>query len=123
MKQKQIQRFGLHLSLLAASLLSTQVFASGSFQNFLDQMRSFESGIDPAKASFYQQNLDNPVYNYAQVTAPGEIVRNPVTGSMVSEPTTIREFFTKLGVISLYNETATDQAAMFRQMQYNSLNA
>jgi len=123
MKQKQLQRFGLHLSLLAVSLLSTQVFASGSFQSFLDQMRAFESGIDPAKASFYQQNLDNPVYNYAQVTAPGEIVRHPVTGSMVSEPTTIREFFTKLGVISLYNETATDQAAMFRQMQYNSLNA
>jgi hypothetical protein len=123
MKQKQFQRFGLQLSLVAASLFSTTVFASGSFQNFLDQMRSFESGIDPAKASFYQQNLDNPVYNYAQVTAPGEIVRHPVTGSMVSEPTTIREFFTKLGVISLYNESATDQAAMFRQMQYNSLNA
>lgn len=122
MKRKHLPRFSLQLTLVA-SLLSAPAFANGSFQQFLDQMRAFESGVDPAKASFYQQNLDNPVYNYAQVTAPGEIVRDPVTGSMVSEPTTIREFFTKLGIISLYDESAVDQAEMFRQMQYNSLNA
>lgn len=104
--------------------LSAQAFAAqGSFQQFLDTMRAFESGIDPAKAAFYRQNLDQPVYNYAKVTAPGQIIRDPVTGSMISEATTIREFFQKLGVASFYSEFPADEAAMFRTMQYNSLNA
>ncbi|MBU2206730.1 MAG: sugar-binding protein [Gammaproteobacteria bacterium] len=118
------------ISLLSASCLlmlmgvSTAASATqGTFQNFLDTMRAFESGIDPAKADFYRQNLDLPVYTYAQVTAPGEIVRDPVTGSMIPEATTIREFFSKLGVNQLYSEYPQDEAAMFRSMQYNSLNA
>ncbi len=112
------------LSLLVCLGLAPEAFASnGSFQQFLNTMRAFESGIDPAKAAFYRQNLDQPVYNYAQVTAPGQIVRHPGTGSMIPEATTIREFFQKLGVNSFYSEYPADEAAMFRTMQYNSLNA
>lgn len=113
------------LSLLLALGMAAPSFAAsqGSFQQFLNNMRSFESGIDPAKAAFYRQNLDQPVYNYAKVTAPGQIVRDPVTGSMVPEATTIREFFQKLGVYSYYSEFPADEAAMFKTMQYNSLNA
>ena len=36
--------------------------AKGGTQDFLDALRNFESGINPALADFYLQNLDNPVY-------------------------------------------------------------
>ncbi|MFM5191547.1 hypothetical protein [Aeromonas media] len=97
--------------------------AKGGTQDFLDALRNFESGINPALADFYLQNLDNPVYTYAQVTAPGRLVRDCSTGSMLSEPTTISGFFNKLGVGNIYNSATPTDAAMFRKMQYNSLNA
>lgn len=65
-------------ALCCLGLSSQALAAQGSFQQFLDTMRAFESGIDPAKAAFYRQNLDQPVYNYAKVTAPGQIIRDPV---------------------------------------------
>ena len=97
--------------------------AKGGTQDFLDALRNFESGINPALADFYLQNLDNPVYTYAQVTAPGRLVRDCSTGSMLSEPTTISGFFNKLGVGNIYNSATPTDAVMFRKMQYNSLNA
>lgn len=54
-----------------AVVLATPVQASG-IQSFLDALRNFESGINPAQADFYLQNLDNPVYTYAQVTSQGD---------------------------------------------------
>ncbi|WP_254618545.1 hypothetical protein [Vibrio metschnikovii] len=111
--------------MLAAAMtvaLATPVQASG-IQSFLDALRNFESGINPAQAGFYLQNLDNPVYTYAQVTSPGRLIRDCSTGSMLSEPTTISQFFTKLGIDSIYNSNTPYDAEMFRQMQYNSLNA
>ncbi|WP_226971043.1 hypothetical protein [Vibrio navarrensis] len=111
--------------MLAASIavaLATPVYATG-IQSFLDALRNFESGINPALADFYLQNLDNPVYTYAQVTSPGRLVRDCSTGSMLSEPTTISQFFTKLGVDTIYNPLTPTDAEVFRQMQYNSMNA
>ncbi len=105
-----------------AVVLATPVQASG-IQSFLDALRNFESGINPAQADFYLQNFDNPVYTYAQVTSPGRLVRDCSTGSMISEPTTINQFFTKLGVNTIYNPLTPTDAEMFRQMQYNSMNA
>lgn len=107
------------LLVLAAPALA----AKGGTQDFLDALRNFESGINPALADFYLQNLDNPVYTYAQVTAPGRLVRDCSTGTMLSEPTTISGFFNKLGVGNIYNAATPTNAAMFRTMQYNSLNA
>lgn len=83
-------KYGL-VTLLVASALSGQAQASG-IQGFLDSLRDFESGINPALADFYAQNLDNPVYTYAQVTVPGRLVRDCSTGVMISEPTTISQF-------------------------------
>ncbi|GLX79786.1 hypothetical protein tinsulaeT_31260 [Thalassotalea insulae] len=97
--------------------------ANGGVQDFLDSVRNFESGINPYLADFYAQNLNNPVYTYAKVTAPGRLVRDCATGSMVSEPTTINEFFTKLGIDDIYNPATPNDAQMFKQMQYNSMNA
>lgn len=120
---RSTRKFSVLVASLFAAGLCSPLANANSFQDFLNTMRAFESGIDPAKADFYRQKLDLPVYNYARVTAPGQIVRDPVTGAMIPEPTTIREFFTKLGVNHLYSEYPQDEAAMFRQMQYNSLNA
>lgn len=115
----------LRLSLLAAccaASVSAQA-ANGGVQDFLDALRNFESGINPNLADFYLQNLNNPVYTYAQVSAPGKMVRDCATGSMIPEPTTISEFFTKLGVDGYYNSQTPYDAQMYRNMQYNSLNA
>ncbi|WP_211251744.1 carbohydrate-binding protein [Andreprevotia chitinilytica] len=115
----------LCMLIIAASISHTAHAASnGNFQTFLDTLRAFESGIDPAKSALYAQNLDNPSFaTYAKVTSPGHIVRDLKTGSMISEPTSARQFFTKLGVIDLYSTNPPDPAAMFRAMQYKSLNA
>ncbi len=63
-------KYGL-VTLLVASALSGQAQASG-IQGFLDSLHDFESGINPAMADFYAQNLDNPVYTYVQVRKPGD---------------------------------------------------
>ncbi len=120
------------MKIVTPTLLATLVSASmsyaasaepGGVQDFLDALRDFESGINPALSDFYLENLDNPVYNYAQVTAPGRIVRDCNTGSMISEPTTIREFFTKLGLDNIYNPETPHDPEMFKKMQFNSTNA
>lgn len=113
-----------YLSLFISLTLSSPVLAGdGGVQAFLDSLRDFESGINPALSDFYFENLDNPVYTYAQVTRPGRLVRDCSTGVMISEPTTINEFFTKLGINSIYNPVTPHNSNMFKNMQYNSLNA
>ncbi|WP_199775532.1 carbohydrate-binding protein [Microbulbifer pacificus] len=102
---------------------SISASANGGMQDFLDTLRNFESGINPALADFYLENLNNPVYTYAQVTEPGHIVRDCSTGSMIPEPTTISQFFTKLGVDDIYNPATPYDAEMYKAMQYNSTNA
>ncbi len=116
----------LTISATLATLVSANfsyAASNGGVQDFLDALRDFESGINPALSQFYLDNLDNPVYTYAQVTAPGRLVRDCNTGSMISEPTTIREFFTKLGLDGIYNSATPHDAEMFKQMQFNSTNA
>lgn len=109
----------------AAVVLSCSASAStgNGVQDFLDSLRNFESGINPNLADFYLQNLDNPVYNYAKVSSPGRMIRDCSTGSMIPEPTTINQFFTKLGVDKFYNPQTPYNAEMFKSMQYNSMNA
>ncbi|MGY3869105.1 hypothetical protein ACW5W4_06130 [Aeromonas crassostreae] len=57
------------------------------------------------------------------MTAPGRLVRDCSTGTLLFEPTTISGFFDKLGIGSLYNPATPTDGAMFRTMQYNSMNA
>ncbi len=108
---------------LCLSAHTVSASANGGMQDFLDTLRDFESGINPALADFYLANLDNPVYTYAQVTEPGKIVRDCATGSMISEATTINQFFTKLGIDHLYDSSTPYDAEMYKAMQYNSTNA
>lgn len=117
-------KHGLSLSLLGGIFIATTASPStGGMQEFLDSLRNFESGINPALSQFYLDNLDNPVYTYAKVTKPGRLVRDCATGSMVQEPTTIRQYFTKLGLGSIYNENTPHDPGMFKLMQYSSMNA
>ncbi|AJR07869.1 sugar-binding protein [Photobacterium gaetbulicola] len=112
------------VSIAVALAISPTAFASqGGMQDFLDALRDFESGINPNLSTFYAENLDNPVYTYAKVTKPGRLVRDCSTGVMVSEPTTINQFFQKLGIDGIYNPNTPHDPEMFRQMQFNSLNA
>lgn len=112
------------LSIAIALAITPHAFAAqGGMQDFLDSLRDFESGINPQLSAFYYDNLDNPVYTYAKVTEPGRLVRDCATGIMVSEPTTINQFFQKLGIDSIYNPATPHDPEMFRSMQYNSLNA
>ena len=106
-----------------AVLLSCNANAGTGIQDFLDSLRHFESGINPNLADFYLQNLNNSVYNYARVSAPGGMIRDCATGSMIPEPTTINEFFSKLGVDGFYNSQTPYDPEMFKSMQYNSMNA
>ena len=106
-----------------AVLLSCSANAGTGIQDFLDSLRNFESGINPNLADFYLDNLNNPVFSYARVSAPGRMIRDCATGSMIPEPTTISEFFTKLGVDKFYNSQTPYDAQMFKDMQYNSMNA
>ncbi|WP_226663778.1 carbohydrate-binding protein [Microbulbifer aggregans] len=108
---------------ICLSAHSVGASANGGMQDFLDTLRNFESGINPALADFYLQNLDNAVYTYAQVTEPGHIVRDCATGSMIPEPTTINQFFAKLGIDDIYNSATPYDADMYKAMQYNSTNA
>ncbi|TMP37779.1 carbohydrate-binding protein [Pseudoalteromonas rubra] len=107
----------------AAVILSCSASAGTGVQDFLDSLRNFESGINPALADFYLENLNNPVYKYAKVSAPGRMVRDCSTGSMIPEDTTINQFFTKLGIDGIYNSQTPYSAEMFKTMQYNSMNA
>ncbi|MEC4088390.1 carbohydrate-binding protein [Pseudoalteromonas rubra] len=106
-----------------AVILSCSASAGTGVQDFLDSLRNFESGINPALADFYLENLNNPVYKYAKVSAPGRMVRDCSTGSMIPEDTTINQFFTKLGIDGIYNSQTPYSAEMFKTMQYNSMNA
>ena len=104
-------------------LLTSNASAGTGVQSFLDSLRDFESGINPNLANFYSDNLNNPVYTYAKVSAPGRMIRDCATGSMIPEPTTISEFFTKLGIDDIYNPQTPNDPQMFKNMQYNSMNA
>lgn len=116
-----------HIKAVSAAVilgLSSPAFAAeGGMQAFLDSLRDFESGINPALADYYLENLDNPVYTYSKVTKPGRLVRDCATGTMISEPTTINGFFTKLGLDTIYNPATPYDSAMFRSMQFSSKNA
>lgn len=62
----------LTISATIATLVSANfsyAASNGGVQDFLDALRNFESGINQALSQFYLDNLDNPVYTYAQVTA------------------------------------------------------
>lgn len=95
---------------------------AGSFDGFLDNLRGFESGIDPAKAAWYAANYNNPTaITYPEVTSPGHAVRD-ANGNFVNHSISVKEYFQTLGVDQYYNPATPTDPAMLETMQYHSTN-
>lgn len=86
---------------------------------FLDALRAFESGIDPALARWYQEHLDVPMIEYAQVARPGRLKRDWESGAPMYRRISVREYFCTLGVLEDYD--CSDPSSLTR-MQYRSMN-
>jgi len=92
----------------------------GSRSDFLSALLAMESGIDPDRFPWYVENFDQMAMAYAAVEAPGRIARHDVTGARVEERITVREYFNRLGVLHLFDET---HPLSIKNMQYHSTNA
>ncbi len=93
----------------------------GTYDDFLTQIRVFESSIDPKKAQYYTDNYDNPAaVPYPEVEYPGRVIRDNA-GNPVRSTTSIKGYFEKLGIDHLYQKGTTDPE-VFRQMQYAVIN-
>ena len=87
---------------------------------FLEDLRAYESGIDPRRHDWYVAHLHTPALHYPDVTRPGRVVRDRLTGRHQLVPMTIAQYFTALDVYDLFD--ARD-ASCLRRMQYRSINA
>jgi hypothetical protein len=91
-----------------------------SYQAFLNELLAVESGIRPELFSWYLENMDRPVLSYPKVMKPGRVVRDTFSGSPIYTLTTVREYFERLGVFSLFD---SNDYNCLREMQYRSINA
>ena len=93
-----------------------------TYADFIRRVWAFESDIDPAKQSYYNDNWTKPVEDpYPKVTSPGRVVRDPSTGDPVqSGPLTVQEFFEVIGLKDLYDPS--DKNPKWANMQSNVIN-
>lgn len=95
--------------------------AKGSYDDFLNAIRIFETTIDPDQASFYADNYETPdIVGYQNVEYPGRVIRN-ARGEATVSSTTIKGYFERLGIDKYYDKNASDPQ-MFRRMQYATMN-
>lgn len=96
---------------------------TGTYEDFLLKILTFESDVDPARAAEYKKNYysHDKVYTYQKVSSPGRVVRD-VSGNPESQTLELRDFFTAIGIFSLYNPDSSDPATMFKTMQYSVVN-
>jgi hypothetical protein len=93
---------------------------AGTFEDFLRVLLAVESGIDPARFSWYVAHYDVPMLAYPRVSEPGRVVRDYETGQLCVERVTIREYFKSIGVDHLFTP---DDSSCIPAMQYASKNA
>lgn len=93
---------------------------SKGYQDFLNELLAIESGIRPDLHNWYVENWDKPVLRYPKVTKPGRAVRDTFSGRVIHTPTTVCEYFERLGVVSLFDPS--DRVCL-KEMQYRSTNA
>lgn len=95
--------------------------AKGSYDDFLNAIRIFETTIDPDQVSFYADNYETPdIVGYQNVEYPGRVIRN-ARGEPTVSSTTIKGYFERLGIDKYYDKSASDPQ-MFRRMQYATMN-
>jgi len=112
---------GLFSSPVMASTAPGTSGSEPSYDDFLTAIRIFESSIDPALAAWYTQNYNTPgTVTYQDVEYPGRVVRDS-TGQTTSSPASVKQYFARIGVDSLYTPGSSDPK-MFRQMQYHVIN-
>ena len=79
---------------------------SKTYDDFIDAVWAFESDIDPAQQSRYNENWNNPVAGYyPTVTSPGRVVRDKTTGEPVksAQQLTYQQLFAAIGLKDLYD--------------------
>lgn len=92
----------------------------GSRSDFLSALLAMESGIDMDQFPWYVENFDQLAMAYAAVEAPGRIARDAATGTRVEERITVREYFSRLDVLHLFDD---GRPLSIKNMQYHSTNA
>lgn len=87
---------------------------------FFEDLRAYESGIDPDRHDWYVAHVDIPVLYYPNVARPGRVLRDVVTGRHQLVPMTIAQYFSALGVYDLFD---SGDPSCLRRMQYRAINA
>jgi hypothetical protein len=95
---------------------------NNSYDDFINAVWVFESDIDPAKQSYYNDNWTKPIVDsYPKVTEPGRVIRDPNTGDPVpSGHLTFQEFFAVIGLKDLYDPS--DANPDWNMLQANVIN-
>lgn len=84
--------------------MNEQKSQGGSYDDFINAVWIFESDIDPAKQDFYNHYWELPTtLSYPWVFHPGRVVRDYTGKPIIRNNLTIKELFTVIGVVSLYN--------------------
>ncbi|CAI1025224.1 hypothetical protein [Serratia quinivorans] len=93
----------------------------GDYTDFLTAIRTFECSIDPLQSDYYDQHYDDDkAVTYQQVEYPGRVIRDK-NGIPKVSTTSVKGYFTKLGVDKFYTRGSSDPK-MFRTMQYAVMN-
>lgn len=81
---------------------------------FLEDLLTFESGIDPRQARNYAAGFDVPSIVYWEVRAPGKLIRDGVSGAYLSSRISYQEYFRRLGVPMRKDDLSPDRLAAAR---------
>lgn len=90
-----------------------------TYNNFLQDLLSYESGIKEDLFDYYINNFDKNIINYPLVMTPGIPIRNPLNGNPIFTKQTIKQYFESLGVINLFDKKNKN---CIKNMQYSSIN-
>ena len=93
-----------------------------TYQQFLGEILAFESSIDPRDAAQYKEQYfgNDMITSYPKVVSPGHVYRDDA-GNYVNAPMNLRDYFTTIDVIEIYNPDNTNPL-MFQAMQYSVIN-
>ena len=82
---------------------------TGNMQTFLDSLRAFESGTNPAKTEWYIKNyVEGATVTYAKLTEDGRLAE----GRVIPEAGTIQDYFSKIKTADIF-EKAMEELGIF----------
>lgn len=95
---------------------------TGDFDDFLNALLAFESGVDPSKADEYKSKYDqSDATKYWKVKSPGVPL---FEGGEIKppKPVSYREYFRRIGVDKIYADESLSIPERFKLMQCASIN-